>query len=238
MIERGLTAARRAFYNADGPWRRRGIFEAIGSRRYSHPALQGIDLALERLLDFDGGTFLEAGAHDGYTQSNTYYLERYRGWSGILVEAIPELHAKATSRRPRSDVVHAALVGPEYAEPTIPVTFGDLMSQVGTDPTHAAGGLANAGRSGYTVAAPARTLTQILEGAGISHLDLLVLDIEGHELQALRGLDMERFAVDHLVVEMLDMQRQRPAFDELLKDRFEFAGELSALDAHYMRRRR
>ena len=92
------TSAKRAFYNADGPWRRRGVFEALGSRRYSQPALHGMDARLEALLDRDGGVFLEAGAHDGYTQSNTYYLERFRGWTGVLVEAVPELHAKAARR--------------------------------------------------------------------------------------------------------------------------------------------
>src|SRR5438067_1783042 len=36
--------------------------------------------------------FVEAGAHDGYTESNTYYLARFRGWSGVPVQAIPELY--------------------------------------------------------------------------------------------------------------------------------------------------
>ena len=230
-----LTSARRAFYNADGPWRRRGLFEALGSERYSRPALHGIDAKLEALLGREGGTFLEAGAHDGYTQSNTYFLERHRGWSGVLVEAIPELHAKAAARRPRSQVVHAALVGPEHTHDTVAMAFGDLMSQLGTDEGHAAGGLANAGRAGYTVEVPARTLTQILDAAKIGHLDLLALDIEGHELNALRGLELDRIRVDHLVIEMLDLPRQRPAFDALLGSRYRFAGELSADDAHYVR---
>ena len=97
-----LTRARRAFYNLDGPWRRRGLFEAVGSKRYSRPALHGMDATLAEVVGKEGGTFFEAGAHDGYTQSNTYFLEAHRGWSGVLVEAIPELHAKATARRPRS----------------------------------------------------------------------------------------------------------------------------------------
>jgi hypothetical protein len=109
LVER----ARRTFYNLNGPWLRRGAFEALGSQRYSHPALHGMDARLEELLPEDGGTFVEAGAHDGFTQSNTYYFERFRGWRGVLVEAVPELHAKARRRRRRSVVVRAALVAPE-----------------------------------------------------------------------------------------------------------------------------
>jgi hypothetical protein len=80
--------------------------------RYSQPALFGMDRRLEALMPWPGGTFLEAGAHDGYTQSNTYFLEHHRGWSGVLVEPVPELRAKCERRRPRAQVFGCALVGP------------------------------------------------------------------------------------------------------------------------------
>lgn len=232
-----LTSAKRAFYNADGPWRRRGLFERAGSRRYSRPALHGMDARLETLLARDGGVFLEAGAHDGYTQSNTYYLERFRGWSGVLVEAIPELYAKAAARRASSHVVQCALVGPEDAGGEVTIAFGDLMSKVDDREAHAAGGLRNAGRSGYTVAVPARTLAEVLDEAGVRGLDLMVLDLEGHELAALRGMDFERHPVEYLVVEMLGQERQRAAFDALLRPWFGFADWLSPDDALYSWRR-
>ncbi len=214
------------------------MFEALGSRRYSRPALHQMDARFESLLDgAEGGVFLEAGAHDGYTQSNTYYLERFRGWSGVLVEAVPELHAKAARRRPRSHVAQCALVGPEDAGSSVTVTFGDLMSTIRADAAHAAGGLRNAGRAGYCVEVPARTLTEVLDDAGVNGLDLMVLDLEGHELDALRGMDFDRHPVAHLVVEMLNLPRQRPVFDALLGERFAFVEALSADDALYSWRR-
>ncbi len=231
-----LVAARRAFYNADGPWRRRGLFEAFGSQRYSRPALHGMDTILGELLPADGGVFFEAGAHDGYTQSNTYYLERHRGFRGILVEAIPELHAKAQARRRNSHVVHAALVGPKQAGTTVTIQFGDLMSQLGDDGAHAEGGLRNAGREGYAVQVPGRTLSQVIDEAGAGVPDVLFLDIEGHELQALRGLDLTRHAPRLLVIEMLDLDRQKPGFDALLGAVYRFDRALSKDDALYVRR--
>jgi hypothetical protein len=36
-----------------------------------------------------GGFFIECGALDVETRSNTLYLERFLGWSGLLVEANP-----------------------------------------------------------------------------------------------------------------------------------------------------
>jgi FkbM family methyltransferase len=211
------------------------MFEAMGSRRYSRPALYGIDAQLERILPRTGGTFLEAGAHDGYTQSNTYYLERFRGWSGILVEPIPELRRLCVRRRPGARVIAAALVGPDFQGAEVTLHFGDLMSAVG-DAGHAAQGLSVVGRAAYQVSVPAKTLTAILEETSTSPIDLMVLDLEGHELQALRGLDLERLAPGHLLLEALEPDAQKPAFDRELGSRYEFVAELSPYDLLYRRR--
>jgi len=211
------------------------MFEALGSRRYSRPALYGMDAQLERILSREGGTFLEAGAHDGYTQSNTYYLERFRGWSGILVEPIPELRERCAKRRPGSRVVGAAVVGPESSGGEVTLHFGDLMSAVG-NAGHAAQGLSVVGRPAYEVSVPAKTLTEILDETSTRAVDLMVLDLEGHELDALRGLDLDRFAPEHLLLEALEPAEQKPGFDRELQSRFDFVGELSPHDLLYRRR--
>lgn len=35
------------------------------------------------------GFFIECGAYDGETRSNTLFLERFNGWTGLLIEADP-----------------------------------------------------------------------------------------------------------------------------------------------------
>jgi FkbM family methyltransferase len=234
FLDRSLTRARRVFYNLDGPWYRRGIAEAAGSLRYSRPALFSMDRRLEALMPWQGGTFLEAGAHDGYTQSNTYFLERHRGWSGLLVEPVPELRAKCERRRRRSRVFGCALVGPQHAEPDVTIHFGDLMSTVGSR-AHAAGGLAVTGRSPYSASVPARTLSSILDEASLTEVDLMVLDLEGHELEALQGMDLERHAPRFLLLEALSPERARPSFDRLLGERYDLLEMPSEYDLLYKR---
>lgn len=229
-----LNDARRWFYNVDGPWHRRGVAEALGSARFSRPALFEMDRKLEKLMPWRDGTFFEAGAHDGYTQSNTYYLERCRGWTGVLVEPVPELRAKCERRRANAKVFGCALVGEGHAEEDVSIHFGDLMSSV-RDRSHAEGGLTVTGRAAYSVTVSARTLRSVLEEAALPSLDLMVLDLEGHELDVLRGADLGDMAPRYLLVEALERERQQPALDDVLRSDYAFVDTLSDYDLLYER---
>src|ERR1700742_3539599 len=93
-------------------WRghRRPLYELFGSDRWSHLALNDLDHKLKKYLDFENGSFIEAGGNDGLSQSNTYWFERFRGWRGILIEAVPEKAEESTRNRPKAKVVNCALV--------------------------------------------------------------------------------------------------------------------------------
>jgi FkbM family methyltransferase len=208
--------------------------EAVGSQRFSHPAFFGMDRRLAELMP-KGGTFLEAGAHDGYTQSNTYYLERFLGCHGVLVEPIPELYRKCERRRLRSQVFKCALAGPDGPE-SLMIHFGDLMSTV-NDASYAQGGLAVAGRQRYSIEVPARTLSSVLTEAGVEHVDAMILDLEGHEVEALSGLDLERHAPRFLMLETSDGEAGgRAKFDPVLESHFSFREMASDYDLLYERR--
>jgi FkbM family methyltransferase len=232
-LNASVERARRAFYKLGGPWYRCRLFEALGSKRYSQPALFGMDQRLAEIMDWRGGTFVEAGAHDGYTQSNTYYLERHRQWRGVLVEPVPELAARCRSRRPHATVVGCALVGPARAGELVGVQFGDLMSTIDSDGAHAAQGLKVAGRDPYAVQVPGRTLSAVLEDAGMEQIDVLVLDVEGKELEVLSGLELERHAPRYILIETLDRPAQQPAIDAALARRYRLLETLSDYDLLY-----
>lgn len=228
-------------WRRDHARRRRLAAEAAGSDRYSRPALHDLDIKLDRIIDKDGGYFVEAGGNDGYTQSNTYWLERFRGWRGLLVEPMPDLARQAEIERPGSVVVQAALVPADHPEPTVEMQFGDLMSVVRgsrEDEREWTGyGLVLGWRDPYDVEVPARPLSDILdEVEAPAEIDLLSLDVEGFEIAALRGLDLDRHAPRHIVVEMHDIDDSRGPIEDVLGERYEFAGQLSPLDVLYVRR--
>ncbi len=216
---------------------RRARAEARGDDRHSRPALHDLERKLEALLGPGPGFFVEAGAHDGFTQSNTYWLERFRGWSGLLVEPVPLLADRARRRR-RAAVQNCALVAPDHPEPTIRMRYGDLMSMVegAKDPDWPSRGTAAGWREPHTIEVPARTLSSLLDEIHAPEVDLLSLDVEGYEAQALRGLDLARHAPRYVLVEIHDRERDKPPVDAVLRDRYAEHGWLSPLDIVYVRR--
>ena len=55
------------------------------------------------------GFFVEAGAFDGEKFSNTLRLEQDFGWSGLLVEANPDLYAKVKSKHRNSISINSCI---------------------------------------------------------------------------------------------------------------------------------
>jgi FkbM family methyltransferase len=192
---------------------RRAVCEALGSARYSRVALDEIDRKLERHLDFDAGVFVEAGANDGIEQSNTYYFEKFRGWTGLLVEPVPALAAACRAHR-RAVVKEAALVATDSPGATVELHCAGLMSTVtgALGDEHATAAHVQRGleaqrhlRGTDRLIVPARTLSSLLDETGITRVDLLSMDVEGSEAIALRGLDYERHAPRYICVEVRDV---------------------------------
>ncbi|KAF2367307.1 Methyltransferase FkbM [Trinorchestia longiramus] len=57
----------------------------------------------------NGGCFIEAGALDGETMSNTLQLELRQGWSGVLIEADPVSYQHLFSKNRRAWTVNGCL---------------------------------------------------------------------------------------------------------------------------------
>jgi len=230
----------------------RRLMKSVVSRIYRSPALavcnasvvvpkqyyglDGLDKKLEPYIDFDNGIFIEAGANDGQTQSNTAYFARHRRWRGLLVEPIPELAARCRATRPESVVENCALVTPDADGQPVPMTYCGLMSVVDggwSDPAaeraHVETGRQIQSLTTYHVDVPGRSLSALLDQHNMPHIDLLSLDVEGFERQALEGLDLLRHRPRFILVEA----RFREEIDDLLLPHYEAIAQLSHHDVLY-----
>ena len=189
---------------------RRYLFEFLGSERYSRPYRRGVGKIIEKYLS-QNGFFIEVGANNGFSESNTYYLERFRNWNGILIEPIPHLYQECVNERPKSKVFNCALVSQDFPDSEIEMMYGHLMSLVKgafNDERLESERVAFAGRklgfTPYTVKVRARTLTSILDEANVQKIDFFSLDVEGFELNALQGLDFNKYRPEFMLIECLD----------------------------------
>ena len=181
-------------------------------------ALNNLDRQLEKYVDRDNGYFVELGANDGVTQSNSLYFEKHRGWRGVLVEPAPQNYLKCIQNRSnRSSVFCAACVSFDYAQEFVRIAYSNLMSApIGLhsdikDPrAHAQSGKQFLGKreAVFEFGAVARTLNSLLvEAQAPAQIDFLSLDVEGAEIEVLRGIDHKTFRFKYMLIECRDLPR-------------------------------
>jgi FkbM family methyltransferase len=161
----------------------------------------------EKYLNYDNGFFIEVGGADGVTQSNTWHLEMYKNWTGILVEPNVEAAKSCQKNRPKSTVFNYALVANDYQDEEITMLH---RAWYNGDP-----GLTSSAYNSsindieqwngfnYKFNIPATTLTDVIQMSNIENqtIDFLSLDAEGYELEILKGLDIKRFCPKIILIE-------------------------------------
>lgn len=208
---------------------------AAGGERTGRPRPEarsqvGEDALLWDLLgDRETGFFVEAGAFDGYRLSVSYVFECV-GWSGLLVEPLPDRAAECAERRPASRVVAAALSRPDgtgVASFSRVPSF-EMYSTLEVTEDHAAL-IEKEGFSTEATTTPTTTLDELLEGHS-GPIDFVVLDVEGHELAVLEGFDLARWRPTALLVEDNSRGEDRTLRRHVAEQGYAYVGSLSQND--------
>lgn len=150
-----------------------------------------------------GGTFLDIGAFNGVTGSNTCYFEKWRGWTGHLVEPVAENRDAAAQWR-SAPILPYAVSDTDGEADFIAITKGytqmsgleetydpAMLKRVRSDKRHAED----------RITVKTRTLNSIFAEAGVTSVDFVSLDIEGGEMAALRAFDFDAHEVGVWAIE-------------------------------------
>lgn len=147
-------------------------------------------------LDFKrDGFFVEFGATDGVTISNTAYLERKLGWTGIVAEPARRWHEQL--KRNRSCHIETKCVWKDSASV---LTF--IEAEIGEYSSIDAFGSQVAKRHGQRYAVETISLRDLLTKYNAPRrIDYISIDTEGSEFEILSPFDFDEYEFGVLTIE-------------------------------------
>lgn len=163
------------------------------------------------------GTFLDIGANDGITESNTICLEKEYGWSGICIEANETLAKICASNRSSSVVLCSVVWSSEtivdFTEPKNGKNLLSRIDNIGWNNNY----FVEDFKEAFISKRKTTTIKNIL-GNNNQYFDYLSLDIEGAELEALKGIDWNTTQFGFMTIEYGNREDYKHLIIKFLKD--------------------
>lgn len=150
--------------------------------------------------------FLDIGAHDGVTLSNTYFLETERNWTGICVEAQPTEFAKLLQNR-KCKCINIAVANFEgEIDFTCVDGYANMLSGISQDYNESHRNrilreVNSHGGSINTIKIQAKKLQSILDEYNIQNIDFCSIDTEGSELNIVQSINFDKTNIKVFIIE-------------------------------------
>jgi FkbM family methyltransferase len=162
------------------------------------------DVLLARCFEAQStGFYVDVGAEDPDIGSVTRHFYE-RGWRGLNVEPVPAFHRRLQQRRPRDLNVAVAASDRDGVELELTVVPGTGLSSL---TPQGGNGPEPAGRDGegsHRIQVRTARLDTLLEWAQLPRIDFLKIDVEGHEMAVLEGIDLTVQRPRLIVIETTD----------------------------------
>ncbi len=182
------------------------IFHAVCNPQYYSQIGQDRILNEQLFKNKRNGIFIDIGAHDGITHSNTYFFERELNWTGICFEPLPHIFEKLKQNR-TCTCINACVSKIEGFLNFFSVEgYSEMLSGlVDTyDPRHLERlqkEIAIYGGKYSSIEVPSVQLNKVLEANKINRIDLLSVDTEGSELNILQSINFNKLNIWAIAVE-------------------------------------
>lgn len=194
---------------------------------------QELYLLSQSLIPHQGGFFVEVGANHPQFNSNTYTLEKDYNYSGIAVDPL-DYASEWKQLRPNTHFINKCISDAEgkklFCKVSGPDGWEDQLSTL-------AEAFDLEGKP-YTVekhTVETTTLQSILSLAP-KEVDVLFIDVEGHEHSVLLSNDWEKYKPNTLVVENVGPMKKQEALRSYIKALgYKFTGRIWTCDDIYIR---
>lgn len=154
------------------------------------------------------GIFIEFGASNGITFSNTYYFEKNLNWTGICIEPIKKTFEELEKNRTCNIVFGAITTNPLLRDikllqlsPNLELLSGlvDTMDKRHLERIDVE--ILTHGGKAEEVTVPCYTLNFLLLENKLKNIDYLSIDTEGGELDIIKSIDFDNFSFHVIGVE-------------------------------------
>ena len=172
----------------------------LARRRSGHASQAGQSQFVDKLLSRRrNGFFIECGAANGVSLSNTLFFELERNWTGLLIDANP-LFQRSLLKIHRRAYVLPACLSTERRPTTVRFRLASVLSGI-ADTKHQSRTYFMNNLTITTIGVKCFPLNAVLEAINVSHVDFFSLDVEGPELEILQTIDWNYLRIDVISVE-------------------------------------
>lgn len=184
------------------------------SYRESYSQL-GEDIAIKHILDGLGvnkGTYIDVGCNHPQIFSNSFNLY-LQGWKGITIDLNEFLIYLHQSERKDDTQIHAA-ISDNVNYVTIYEFESDLISTIDEK-------FYSEIKKEYKLKSELKkiktqTLNQILGDLNVIEIDLLLIDVEGHDLNVLKSINLDLYRPKLIIVEVHNFDFENIKANELI----------------------
>lgn len=155
------------------------------------------------------GVFVDIGAHDGVTFSNSLFFEKQRNWKGLCVEPIPEIFQKLNEARTcikvngciseKIGIEKFLRVRGEFVDTEM---LSGLVNNY--DPRHLERidrEINQYGGSKEEIEVKCFNINELLKESNFNRIDFFTIDTEGNEMSILKTINFDALDIDILLVE-------------------------------------
>lgn len=145
------------------------------------------------------GTYMDVASNDAVGISNSYFFDRCLGWRGICVEGNPYYFERIF--RLRTCTLVPTCVGKNDGQTVDFGLAGGAGGIMGETNKHMQV-WAQQRKEVHTIRERCTTMKNVMDREEMFEVDYLSLDVEGHEMQVLQGIDWERTKINVITVEV------------------------------------
>ena len=181
----------------------KNIFKNIYYKKYSKTSysISGVDLIIDRMFSkVKKGIYIDLGCNHPIKHNNTYLLHK-RGWEGINIDA-DEKSIKEFQNLRKKDYNVSALISNKKDK--IKYYFYHERSALNTVDAKLVKN--RKAKPKKVIVRETTTLNDIIENSPYkkSKINLLSIDIENHEYEALKNFNFKKYNIDCIVIEILN----------------------------------